>query len=436
MVIRWVCRMRHGFDRIFHKGELVGKDAFSSYSMSFVDEQTLALLSAAEIELVRADAAVSASPLLGAIRQQLLRVEALASVSIDGERVGYRDLLRLEMAVKNAPFYEDDCELLYQLASRLNLKNTRGAVVAYRYLRTVDWVSRNIGKDAAIAADIFDVVRELYNEMEIDKLAGTSGEELYHERPNGEAAIHLGSPREGGEGDGLTDDYVAFLNTSVFTPSAQAELSHAYLQLIKPYQGNLDGYERVFTHLIFYRRGVLTSAVAPLAVGPSSDVEQHVRTLVRNMKSLSDPGASDGRAWAVFEHSAYCTKVAAKAVSLCNHALAAHWQQWKQKLGLIKADSAVGLLLRAFLGSPCLTVALASRQIKKSFSATNDAMRILIEAGIVQESGHLMKHRVFCATELADFFDALMAKLISSEGQSRNELLCGLEHALGFDAGQ
>ena len=55
--------------------------------------RTMSRISKGEMETIRADEAISESPLLPALRHQLLRLEALASVKVDGSKASYTDLV-------------------------------------------------------------------------------------------------------------------------------------------------------------------------------------------------------------------------------------------------------------------------------------------------------------------------------------------------------
>ncbi len=396
------------------------------YSTIVLSGEIAGLLSSAEAELVRADALISAEPLANAIRQQILRIDALASTSIDGKKVSLSDLIKLEATILNVPFSDDDCSYLYQLANRIDLEDARSTIVAFRYMRTVDWVSKNIRQDEEIDESIFETIHALYNESEIEKLS----EPLEERKTTSLQKQNHGKPqlmRKSQARDTLVADYLSLLNSNAFTPASQAELSHAQLQMLKPYEGNLDAYERVFSHIVFYKRGILTESVAPLALGPARNIERHVRSLVSNMRSISAHQRSP--ADADFRHSAYCTKIAARISIICCNLISHYWSVWKEQLGATRSDSASLALAKLLLEIPCTTIAYASMRINRSFSSTNNAMKELIGAGIVQEIGCISKRRLFCATGYIGAFQLIMEKAASSEALNRDELLKELRSA-------
>ena len=373
----------------------------SQFRSICIDGKTAALLSAAEIEMAQADASISKSPLRGAACHQLLRIEATSSSSVDGRIVRYLDLVKLEAAVLNAPFLMDDCAHLYRLASKLDLENASDVIMAYRYMLAVDWTARNISKDSTVGPEIFEVLRNLYSEDEISALA----------------ALEYCSTKS----HDLTRSEGSLANGKLKRP--QVEESHAQLQLLKPYEGNLDSFERVFSHLIFYRRGLLTGSIAPLAVGPARDMKNHVRTLVSNMEKLRKVSPDNNSLNMSFRHSAYCTEIAAKISTLTLNLLTAYWLERQRDLKGMREDSATLGLAKLLIERPCISVDAASKLINRSFSATNNAMWGLVESGMVKEIGRISKHRLFCAVELVDIFAALTAKVISPKPLNRDELM-------------
>ncbi|WP_417143819.1 hypothetical protein [Raoultibacter massiliensis] len=290
-------------------------------------------------------------------------------------------------------------------------------------MRTVDWVARNTSKDTVIDSNIFETIRDLYNENEIDAIANPKSLDLSERRAARKKVEGINAERQTPAKDELINDYIDLLNANVLTPSAQAEISHAQLQLIKPYEGNLDAYERVFSHLVFYRRGALTSSVVPLAIGPARNVTRHVQSLVSNMEGLTNGKTAEANMQTDFRHSSYCAEIAVKTAYLCQSILTAYWQRWQKSLSKTRNDSATLALAKLFLGWPCLTIAIASEKIGRSFSATNNAMKELTEVGIVREISHLSKHRLFCAVDLTETLEKLMEKAISSELLNRDKIL-------------
>lgn len=399
------------------------------YPPTSIDDRTIGLLSSAEVDLVRADVAASKSRFSPAVRKGLLRVEAIASARVDGFEVGYRDLLRLEASVDVSKKRNESCEHLFLLASKQGSPKAQGLVTAYRYMRAIEWVAENIKRGTPITIETFNKIRSLYDEDEISLVSNdpdfcSSVRKISMWRKEREKD-HFGwnNRRE-------IEDYVAFLSSDVLTPAAQAELSHAMLQMIRPYEGRLDGFERLFTHLLFYRRGLLTHSVAPLAVGPVSNIERHVRSLTSNMAYISKAMPVSSSIQANFQDSAYCTHLTAKTMEVVVKAIELHAKKWTAQLGQPKTTATTHLLMKSLLKEGCLTIEAACRDTGKSFSTINAAMRVFIEKGIAVESGCLSKHRLFLAPETAVFFEELVSRLVDPDSPNRNALLLEFEASL------
>lgn len=404
----------------------------SQYPPTSIDDRTIGLLSSAETDLVRADVAASNSRLSPAIRKNLLRIEAITSARIDGFEISYRDLLQLEASVAASKKRNESCEHLFLLARKQENVDAYGLVAAYRYMRAIEWVAESIKRGTPVTIETFNKIRSLYDEEEISLVA--SDPDFYS------SARRLSSWRKERERDHFgwnnrreIEHYVEFLNSEVLTVAAQAEISHAMLQMIRPYEGNLDGFERLFTHLLFYRRGLLTQSVAPLAAGPALNIEQHVRSLTSNMTYISRATRVHHAAQADFKDTAHCTRIAAKTMQVVTKAVEFHAAKWESQLGRPKSSSATCMLMRSLLKAGCVTIDAACRDTGKSFSAINNAMSLLVEKGIATEVGCLSKHRLFLAQETTLFFEELVSRLVCPGSPSRNALLLEFEASLNAD---
>lgn len=401
----------------------------TQYPPTSIDDRAIGLLSSAEIDLTRADVVASNSRFSPAVKKNLLRIEAIASAHVDGFEVKYRDLLRLEASANISRKRDESCEHLFLLASKQGCPDPQGLVAAYRYMKAVEWMSASIKKDTPITIETFNKIRSLYDEDEISLVANdpdfcSSVRRVSAWRKNREKD-HFGwnNRRE-------IEDYVAFLSSDVLTPAAQAELSHAMLQMIRPYEGRLDGFERLFTHLLFYRRGILTHSVAPLAVGPTSNIERHAQSLISNMAYISKTAPENSSHQADFQSSAYCTRLAAKTMEIVVKAIELHAKKWIDQLDQPKSSSTTYLLMKSLLQEGCLTIETARKDANKSFSAVNNAMNTFMKKGIAIEFGRLLKHRLFLARETTIFFEELVTRLVDPDGPNRNALLLELEASL------
>ena len=94
-------------------------------------------------------------------------------------------------------------------------------------------------------------------------------------------------------------------------------------------------------------------------------------------------------------------------------------QTWRTRLGRVRANSALDLLLRALPGAPLLTVQSAAALIDRSVPAANGAVARLAEAKVLSQLNVGKRNRAFEAPQLIRAFAALGRQLASPTGDTR-----------------
>jgi Fic family protein len=89
---------------------------------------------------------------------------------------------------------------------------------------------------------------------------------------------------------------------------------------------------------------------------------------------------------------------------------------WRTLLGKVRKNSSLELLLQHLPEMPLLTVAGASRILKRSLPAANDAVNELVEAGFLTPLNQGKRDRVFEAHELLDAFTKFERSLATPGG--------------------
>ena len=390
-----------------------------------INAETMSKLAASEDDLVRMDERISRHVLLPAIRRQLLRLEAIASSMIDGTHVSFSDLLRFEAVIINTPSALRTPSSLFYRAAQMGLDCPEGAVSAVLYLEALEWISQNISCRKSVPTDLFQQIISRFDANAIEREAVK-----WSRIPASEDAFAISEPKKVEEhrvriGE---KEYIDFVNSVLFTPCAQAELSHAMLQAIGLGQHKEDGYERALSHVILYHRGVLTKSVAPLAIGPLIDIERHAESIYQNMSAISTADRDSNHAEYNFDDTAFCTTASVKTMHLVTRAFETMKADWMNDLKLPRnSNKAVARLVDLFFEYGYLTINFASKEMGKSFSTTSAAMQTLVASGLVKEAGHINKHRVFCAVNMVNFFDSLLIKLMASITVTRDEALARID---------
>jgi hypothetical protein len=92
---------------------------------------------------------------------------------------------------------------------------------------------------------------------------------------------------------------------------------------------------------------------------------------------------------------------------------------WRERVGRVRADSSVDLLLRSLPGTPILSVKSAMAILGRSKPQVNDAVKRLEAAGVLKQVTVGRRNRAFEAREVIDAFAGLERQLASPEGDTR-----------------
>ena len=94
-------------------------------------------------------------------------------------------------------------------------------------------------------------------------------------------------------------------------------------------------------------------------------------------------------------------------------------EDWRKRLGQVRANSAVDLLLRRLPGAPILTVQSAAELIGRSTQATNEAITRLTEANVISQTTVGRRNRAFESPKMIRAFTDLERQLASPTGDTR-----------------
>lgn len=92
---------------------------------------------------------------------------------------------------------------------------------------------------------------------------------------------------------------------------------------------------------------------------------------------------------------------------------------WRRRLGRVRANSSVDLLLRALPSVPVLTVSTAAELIGRSVQRANDATNKLVAAGVLKQTTIGRRNRAFEVPELVNALTGFERALASPIGDTR-----------------
>ena len=113
-----------------------------------------------------------------------------------------------------------------------------------------------------------------------------------------------------------------------------------------------------------------------------------------------------------------CVRSVADAATFESRAAALE-QEWRERLGRVRANSATDLLLHRLPGAPVLTADSAATLIGRTFKPANDAIQRLVQAGILHQITIGRRNRAYEAPEIIEAFTDLERQLASPAGDTR-----------------
>jgi hypothetical protein len=128
--------------------------------------------------------------------------------------------------------------------------------------------------------------------------------------------------------------------------------------------------------------------------------------------------AHDGiNAW-VSQFSTACVRACDDATSFEVQAKA-YEDEWREKVGKVRANSATDLLLKALAGAPVVSVAGAAKLIDRTFPAANNAISKLVEAGILKQVTLGSRNRAYEAPDIITAFTDFERQLSRPVGDTK-----------------
>jgi Fic family protein len=218
----------------------------------------------------------------------------------------------------------------------------------------------------------------------------------------------------------LLEDLCDFANEDSLPAVAQAAIAHAQFETIHPFVDGNGRTGRILIHLILRKRGLATRILAPVSLILATWAKDYVDALnATRYTGLPDSKeAHDGlNRWAAL-FAAACSRAVADAAAF-EHRTAELQQEWRKRLGSVRARSALDLVVAALPGAPIVTVNGAADMIGRSFPATNAAIERLAGAGILSQVNVGRRNRAFEAREIIDAFTDLERQLASPSGDTR-----------------
>lgn len=370
-----------------------------------LDGDTAADIADAERAIAVLDAQASALIDTEALARILLRAECVASSRIEGLEVGARRLLRAEAAVE--------------------LGDQPADVTAAEVLGNIDAMAsaiRSVTPGEPVTVDLLlDFHRRLLRDTRLEAHAGrirTQQNWVGGSDYNPCSAAFIPPPPD--YVLNLLEDLCSFCNEDALPAVAQAAIAHAQFETIHPFADGNGRTGRALIHFVLRRRGLATRVLPPVSLVLATWASDYIAGLgaTRYRGSSSSTSAHDGTNLWVARFAAACVRAVADATSFEERARSLH-EEWRARLGNVRAESATDLLLRALPGAPVITASSAAAHLGRTFRPVNDAIARLTDANILRQITVGRRNRAFEAPDVIEAFTALERRLASPAGDTR-----------------
>ena len=370
-----------------------------------IDGEVAADIADAEAAIARLNVEATSLVDTEALARILLRAESVASSRIEGLEIGAQRLLRAE-------------------AARV-LGDDPSDVTAVEVLGNIDAMVYGIGAvgpgDPVTVEILLEIHRRLLSGTRLEEYGGRFREEqnwIGGSAYNPCSAAFVPPPPE--LVAGLIVDLVDFANEDSLPAVAQSAIAHAQFETIHPFVDGNGRTGRALVHLILRRRGLAPRVLPPVSLILATWAQDYIDGLTasRYRGPLTSKEASEGINLWIGRFATACKRAVDDATSF-EHEARTIEASWRERLGRVRARSAVDLLLGVLVGAPVVTVNSASEMVGRSFIQTNEAIQRLVEAGILKQVTVGRRNRAFEAPEIIAAFTVLERQLASPEGDTR-----------------
>jgi Fic family protein len=316
---------------------------------------------------------------LGALAQNLLRSESVASSRIEGIHLSHKRLAR-------AAYQADTGQ-----------RDRRAAEVLGNVEAMKQAIAIGAGDGSVRVADLSEIHRTLLRFTEDAQIAGvlrTGQNWIGGNDFNPVGAAYVPPPPELMRP--LLEDLCRFINRDDFAPVAVAAIAHAQFETIHPFADGNGRTGRALVYAVLRRRGEITHYLPPISLILASEP----RGYIDGLTAYRQGAVSE---WV--EPFADATVRACAAAEQLADAIARRQADWLQTLGQPRRDAAVRQLVSVLPEQPVIDVAAAQRLTGKSHVAIGRALLQLEDAGIIVRLNERKWGRVWECDELLGLVD-------------------------------
>ena len=364
---------RPGAYEVFIPDDISGRDfALDGAAVAAVSEATRALQ--------HLEASPPRIATLGALAQNLLRSESVASSRIEGVHLSHKRLARAAYQAARGQRDPRAAEVL-------------GNVEAMKHAIEIGTAGKPL-----TTSDIEDTHRTLLRFTEDTDIAGIVRESqnwIGGNDYNPIGAAYVPPPPEYVRP--LLDDLCAFATRTDLAPIVQAGIAHAQFESIHPFADGNGRVGRALIYTVLRRRGEIPNYVPPISLILAAEPMGYVGGLTW----YREGGVS---AW-IAQFADATARAATEAERLADE-IEQLQSTWLDDLGQPRRDAAVRQLISALPQQPVIDVAVAQALTGKSHVAVGKALQELERAGILHRLNERKWGRVWECDQLLNLVDA------------------------------
>lgn len=210
-------------------------------------------------------------------------------------------------------------------------------------------------------------------------------------------------PPASGEVEALLDDLCRYANRDDITPVVQAALSHAQFETIHPFVDGNGRVGRVLIHAILLRRHAVETVVPPISLALATQREDHYASLNAYQRALDAQAESEAINDWVSYFSGAITDARANAEKISGE-LSRMKEDWRKKLGSVRANSTLQLMPSNMQAMPYFTVETMVAAIGRSKQAVNQAVQRLLDAQVIPQTNQDKRSRMFDVPDVCKEF--------------------------------
>ncbi len=220
----------------------------------------------------------------------------------------------------------------------------------------------------------------------------------------------------------LLEDLVVFINESEFSPVVVAAIAHAQLETIHPFADGNGRTGRALVHAILRRRGMAKQVLPPVSLVLATDKRNYIANLAAFRTDDADPqGPTRDEAMANWvEYFSGALALSCVRAAEFEDILGAIQAHWRTLVGF-RAGSAGDTLLEKLVGNPVISMNSAIRLTGRSREAVRQAIKALVDAGILSQNAKNRKSGLYVANDVVSAFGGYERSLAVPSGDTAAE---------------